>query len=285
MINQTDLKYFLELSNTLHLTRASERLGITQPALSHCLKRLENDLGQDLFIRSKKGVSLTAAGTRLKASAQEMIQQWENLKQNILNDIENPQGVIRLGCHSAVAQYILPPFFGTFLKKYPSIEVQLTHGLSRHMTEQVVSSNLDIAFAVNPVAHPDLIIKEIARDEVCLWKAKKCQNSDVLIIEPSLLQTQDIMQKLNQKGFHFKRVIESASLEVIANLTAHGIGCGIVPERVLQIFDPQSYEKIKGAPQFSDKICLVYKQEFRKLKRGQVFIEEVINGTKVHSRV
>lgn len=279
MINQTDLKYFLELSQTLHLTRASERLGITQPALSHCVKRLESDLNCQLFLRSKKGVQLTQAGTKLKESANTMIQQWENLKQNISDDIETPQGVIKLGLHSAVAQYSLS-FLGSFLKKNPAIEVKLTHGLSRHMTEQVVSSNLDVAFAVNPVAHPDLIIKEICRDEVCLWKSKNCQNDDVLIIEPSLLQTQDILQKLNKKGFHFKRVIESASLEVIANLVAQGVGCGIVPERILQIYETTSYEKVKGAPQFSDKICLVYKQEFRKIKRGQIFIDSVIQNIK-----
>ncbi len=279
MINQTDLKYFLELSQTLHLTRASERLGITQPALSHCVKRLESDLNCQLFLRSKKGVQLTPAGTKLKQSANSMIQQWENLKQNISDDIETPQGVIKLGVHSAVAQYSLS-FLGSFLKKNPAIEVQLTHGLSRYMTEQVVSSVLDTAFAVNPAPHPDLIIKEICRDEVCLWKAKNCQNDDVLIIEPSLLQTQDILQKLNKKGFNFKRVIESSSLEVIANLVAHGVGCGIVPERVLQIYEQQSYEKVKGAPQFSDKICLVYKQEFRKVKRGQIFIESILHSLK-----
>ncbi|MCM2353090.1 MAG: LysR family transcriptional regulator [Pseudobdellovibrio sp.] len=277
MINQTDLKYFLELSQTLHLTRASERLGITQPALSHCVKRLESDLNCQLFLRSKKGVQLTPAGIRLKQSASSMIMQWENLKQNIADDIETPQGIIKLGCHSAVAQYILPSLLKTFLKKNPGIEVQLTHGLSRHMTEQVVSSVLDVAFAVNPVAHPDLIIKEICRDEVCLWKAKNCQNEDVLIIEPGLLQTQDILQKLNKKGFTFKRIIESSSLEVIAKLVAEGVGCGIVPERVLQSYELQSYEKVKAAPQFSDKICLVYKQEFRKIKRGQIFIESVLS--------
>lgn len=278
MINPTDLKYFLELSNTLHLTRASERLGITQPALSHCVKRLESELACQLFLRSKKGVQLTQAGIRLKQSANSMIQQWDNLKQNILNEIEAPQGVIKIGCHSAVAQYLLPTLLKKFLNKNPAIEIQLTHGLSRHMTEQVISSFLDVAVAVNPVAHPDLIIKEICRDEVCLWRAKNCLNDDVLIIEPSLLQTQDILQKLNKKGLHFKRIIESSSLEVIARLVSEGVGLGILPERVLHIHTSQNCEKVKAAPQFSDKICLVYKQEFRKIKRGQLFIENVITN-------
>lgn len=278
MINQTDLKYFIELSQTLHLTRAAERLGITQPALSHCLKRIENELDCELFIRSKKGVQLTAAGIKLQSSAAELIHQWDIVRNTVHDEIHVAQGIIKLGCHSAVAQYLLPGFLGQFLQKNSAVEIQLIHGLSRHMTEQVVSSGIDAAFAINPIPHPDLIIKEIGRDEVCLWKSKNCVNSDILIIEPSLLQTQDILHKLQKKGFNFKRKIESSSLEVIANLVAQGVGCGILPERVLQTFETGRYEKIKNAPQFSDRICLVYKQEFRKLKRGQVFIEAAMKA-------
>ena len=76
MINQTDLKYFVEVAKSLHLTRAAERLGVTQPALSHCLKRLEAETKTVLFIRSKKGVSLTRSGQRLADQAIELIEKW-----------------------------------------------------------------------------------------------------------------------------------------------------------------------------------------------------------------
>ena len=69
MINSDDLKYFIELAKTQHVTRASERLGISQPALSHCINRLETEMGCDLFIRSKKGVTLNANGQRLFQSS------------------------------------------------------------------------------------------------------------------------------------------------------------------------------------------------------------------------
>ncbi|MES3037027.1 MAG: LysR family transcriptional regulator [Bdellovibrionota bacterium] len=275
MINQTDLRYFLELAQTLHLTRAAERIGITQPALSHCLKRIETDLNTQLFIRSKKGVELTSAGIKLKQSATELIQNWETLRFAIQADTEEIQGVIKLGCHTAVAQYLLPKVLSELLKENPRIDLQLTHGLSRHMTEQVVSSALDVAVAVNPVPNPDLIIKELCKDEVCLWQANNLKNPEVLILEPGLLQTQDILRKLRKSGITFNRIIESASLEVIASFVAQGMGCGILPERVLQTHERGKYEKVKGTPHFIDKICLVYKKEFRQLKRGQVFIKKM----------
>ena len=275
MISQTDLKYFLELAKTQHLTRAAERLAVTQPALSHSLKRLEAEVGCALFIRSKKGMMLTAAGEKLRSSADDLLQRWQEIKSSALSEVEKEQGFIRLGCHTAVAQYALKEILPQFLRQYPQVQFQLQHGLSRHMTEQVISSALDVAFAVNPVEHPDLIIKEICEDEVCLWKAKGCQNEDVLFVDSNLLQVQSILSRLQKKGWHFKRVIESSSLEVISNLVASKAGYGIVPSRVLQQFKESQLEKVKDSPVFHDKICLVYKNEFRQQRRGQVFLEAV----------
>jgi DNA-binding transcriptional LysR family regulator len=276
MINQADIKYFIELTKTQHLTRAAERLGITQPALSHCIKRIENELNTTLFLRSKKGMALTSAGQLLLKSSQNLIQSWDQLLSRVHDEEKIPKGLIRFGCHSAVAQYILPLFMKDFLKQYPRIDFELQHGLSRYMTEQVVSGVLDMAVAVNPIENPDLIIKEIYKDEVCLWKSKSCINIDVLICEPNLLQTKNIIEKMRKRKIEFSRIIESPSLEVIANLVSHGAGCGILPERVLNFFDVHKHEKIKDSPIFFDRICLVYKREFKNTLRGRILIDFLI---------
>ncbi len=273
MINQTDLKYFIELTKTLHVSRAAERLGVTQPTLSHCLKRLEEETGTELFVRSKKGLSITAAGQRLSEQAGQLVSQWDELMRSVKNETENVSGLIRLGLHAAVAQYTLPQLLPIFLKSYPEISLALAHGLSRHMTEDVISNKLDIAFAVNPVAHPDLIIKDIVQDRVTLWKSKKCVNLDVLFVEPNMLQTQDILRRLHKKGIRFARVIESDSLAVIAQLVSSGAGLGILPEKVVKAIADDNVVTVKEAPEFHDRICLIYKQEFRRLKRGQTFID------------
>lgn len=275
MINQTDLKYFLELSRTLHVSRAAERLGMTQPALSHCLKRIEQETKLALFIRTKKGLFLTDAGRRLADRAEELIQKWDDVLLAAQNEVQKVAGLIRFGCHSAVAQYTLPLFLADFLKQYPELTLQLSHGLSRHMAEDVISQKLDAAFVVNPVPHLDLIIKEISRDRVTIWKSKTCVNRDVLIVEPSLLQTQELQRKLQKKNNPFTRIIESSSLEVIAQLVINGVGCGILPERVVKAFGGEQIQALKDAPEFHDRMCLVYKSEFRKSRRGQALIEAV----------
>lgn len=277
MINQNDLVYFLELVKTKHVSRAAERLGVTQPTLSHCMKRLENEVGTILFIRTKKGIELTPAAERLRLSAEELLVKWNEVVKSATDEVDEAKGLIRVGVHTAVAQYMLPQILPQFLKEYPEIQISLEHGLSRHMTEKVISSQIDLGFVVNPVDHPDLVIKELILDRVTLWRSKNVINNEVLIVEPNLLQSQNLLQKMSKKGLNFKRTIESASLEVIAQLLQSGVGAAILPERVMRAFCDVSVVAVKDAPEISDRICMVYLQKFRKLKRGQVFIDHVKN--------
>ena len=163
MINQNDLKYFIELVKSLHVSRAAERLGVTQPTLSHCLKRLEAETKTQLFLRSKKGLTLTDSGRRLSERSAELIQKWDEVLLSAQNEVEKIAGTIRLGCHSAVAQYTLHLFLGDFLKQFSEVTVNLSHGLSRHIAEDVISQKLDIAFVVNPMAHPDFDFQRVTR--------------------------------------------------------------------------------------------------------------------------
>lgn len=273
MISSSDLKYFMEIARWGHLSRAAERLGISQPALTHSLKRIEISLGLELFIRSKKGMRLTQAGQRLFVSGEKLIEQWDAVIRSARNDEQTVSGVLRLGCHSAVAQYTLPKFFPKFLKTFPRIEVRHTHGLSRHMAEAVISDRLDVAIVVNPFSHPDLIIRELCRDVISLWKSTDCKNPKLLMLEPSLFQTQDILKKLNSKQWPFEQTLESPSLDVLAHLLKAGTGYAILPARVVASLGAKNIIEEKNGPHFVDRICLVYKPPFKRTQLGQTFID------------
>jgi DNA-binding transcriptional LysR family regulator len=120
-----------------------------------------------------------------------------------------------------------------------------------------------------------LVIKEILKDRVTFWQSKSNLNQDVLIYDPSLIQSQSLMKKLSSKKIHFKRKVESSSLEVIAQLVMAGGGYGLLPERVMQAFATSNIVTLTNAPSFQDRICLVFKPEFRKMKKGQALIEAV----------
>lgn len=276
MLSAHDLNVFLELCQSKNLTRASEKLGLSQPALSHALKRLEEKLGTALFERSKNGLRLTRPGERLEHKGRALLAEWDSVHHYVREEENQVSGVYKIGCHPSVAIYSLPHFLPDLLRDFPLIDLRLVHGLSRTIAEQVISHKLDLGIVVNPPRHPDLVIKELCQDEVSVWVSKKKERSPVIICDPNLLQTQWVLRQLEKVGLRFSRTIHSSNLEVISHLVASGCGAGILPTRVVRTVVPDTLVLAHPkAPRFTDKICLIYRPELKKNLGGRSLIERV----------
>lgn len=108
--NASELQYFLEVIQTRNISRAAERLGITQPTLSLSIRKLEETMSVTLLVRSKTGVQPTKAGTRFAGHARLLLDQWEKVRAETLREESEIRGRFTIGCHVAVAQYSLPYF-------------------------------------------------------------------------------------------------------------------------------------------------------------------------------
>ncbi len=259
-----EISYFLEVAQTLNISRAAERLGITQPTLSLSVQRLEHGLGTPLLVRSKSGVRLTRAGVRFASEAKVLLEQWERLRAQALSEESEVRGSVSIGCHPAVAMYSIGSFAGELMREHPDLELNFYHDLSRKITERVISFELDCGIVVNPVQHPDLRIALLCHDEVTLWHGPGAYAADVLICDPNLLQSQALISKSKKWGdeTQFRRMINSSSLEVIARLAAVGAGVAILPGRVAR---RDGHLKLKPllakGPTVDDKICLIYRPD------------------------
>lgn len=278
----TDLLYFVEVANLLNLSRAAECLGISQPSLTLAMQRLETCIGVPLLNRHKRGVSLTKAGKQLLVHTRQLIQQWDSIKSETLSSMHAVQGSFTLGCHTSVALYSLPLFLADLLEKNPKLEIKLKHDASRKITEQVINLAIDVGIVVNPVKHPDLIIKKLADDKISLWQGKtsnQIQNihSDrtLLICDPDLLQTQAILKKLKKQNIHYTQLITTNSLEVAADLAKSGAGIAILPGRVAETRD---LIPVPRSPVHADEVCLLYRGEHRSIKAIQVITQAIKNA-------
>lgn len=278
-----DINYFIEVASTKNISRAAERLGITQPSLSSAIKRLEDSMGTQLLTRSRSGVQLTKAGVELQTKGRLLLLNWEQLKTEITRREETVAGQYVLGCHPSVALYTLPHFLPDLMQKYPELEIKLVHDLSRKITEGVISYNIDFGLVVNPVKHPDLVIRELCQDEVGFWVAKKPTEAQdpnsqksTLICDPNLQQTQKLLIDLGKKKIHFNRTIHSTNLEVITDLTMGGAGVGILPQRVATRHKSFGLQTIKGNfPTFKDRVCLIYRADTQKTKARDVILKSI----------
>ena len=155
-----EITYFIETLQTGSVSRAAERLGLSQPALSQALKRFEERLGTQLLIRSKSGVQPTQAGKQLALRARGLLRDWDMLRTEALRSSQEITGRFTLGCHVSVARYTLTHFLPQLLAKHPLLEIRLEHDLSRRISERVISCEIDFGIVVNPVGHPDLVFTE-----------------------------------------------------------------------------------------------------------------------------
>lgn len=282
MPSPSDLTYFLEVAGTANLSRAAERIGISQPSLTLAIQRLEDSVGVPLLLRSKKGVTLTPAGKQLATHTRHLLQEWESVRSKALDTHEKVTGNITIGAHPSVAMYSLPFFLPELLDSYPDLQIKLIHDHSRKITEQVASMQIELGIVVNPSRHPDLVIKTLCHDEVTLWtgpKAFNTQNSDkqegVLVCDPDLIQSQELVKKLKRSGLKFKRYLTTSNLEVATSLTAVGAGIGILPGRVATKDKSLKLKKLPKAPFYRDEICVVYRVENRNVRSIQKVIEMI----------
>ena len=276
-----DITYFLEVANTQNISRAAERLGIAQPSLSSAIKRVEDSIGVPLFVRNRNGVKLTKGGIELLNKSRTLLSSWEQLKFDINSKHNSVNGHFILGCHPSVALFTLSHFFPKLTNKYKELDIQLEHGLSRKITEKIISFEFDFGIVVNPISHPDLVITELCKDEVSFWKTKNknFNNSDVLICDPELLQSQKLLSELNKKKILYKRTIHSNNLEVVAELTKSGVGVGLLPKRVATKNKGHNLELLNpDLPKFKDRICLVYRADFQKTAAAKEIIKVIREG-------
>lgn len=280
MINTTDLRYFLKTAQELHLTKAAKILGISQPALSHSLKRLEEELNNSLFLRRKKGLILTDAGLFLRDQGQRIIEDLDSAANFLLSGKKSEHKTFSMGLHPSVGGYVLP-----FLYKLEmDIKLNYSFGLSREVTQMVMEGKLDCAIAINPYAHPNLIISSLSEDQFTLWSPKKKgHNTKNLFYDPNLYQSHFILRQMEKKGIRFENTVELTQMDLMARLLYEGAGSAILPAKVVNA-QSESAKNVKEHTNeikpFKDRICFVYSEESKykdELKKIKIIIAGILN--------
>ncbi len=143
------LKYFLAVARFGNITKAAEELHLTQPTLSRQLTDLENELGCQLFVRGKRHIVLTEAGSFLQARAQEIIQLADKTTAQLARNDELIAGDIYIGCGETEAMREVTAALAKVRKNYPQIRFHLVSGNEASITDKLQKGLLDFDHWLN----------------------------------------------------------------------------------------------------------------------------------------
>ena len=238
-------RIFYVVANNGNITKASEELNISQPAISKSIKNLEEQLGGTLFVRTKRGVILTEEGKEFYKYIKQAIEYINNAESKFTDLINLETGSIRIGISTTLTKEFLLPYIEEFHEKYPKIDIQIDTNVSTellyklrnglldivilHMIDKKYDDDIEITkckevtdcFAVNK-NYKELIDKEISIKEL---------NNYPLILQPKGSNTRKFLEEFAiNNGVTLHPNMELAGYTLVVEFTKIGLGVGYINE-------------------------------------------------------
>ena len=236
-------RIFYVVANHCNITKASEELSISQPAISKSIKNLEEQLGGQLFVRTKRGVVLTEEGKEFYNYIKQAIEYINNAENKFTDLINLETGCIKIGISTTLTKEFLLPYLEEFHSLYPKIDIQIITNLTSDLMPKLKNGLIDIVilnlndknygndidiikcrkindcFVVNN-KYKDLTLKEVSIKDL---------NNYPLILQAKGSNTREFLDNIaRENGVVLKPNIELASYSLVVEFSKIGLGIGYV---------------------------------------------------------
>ena len=254
------LRYFSAVADYLNYSEASRHLHVAQPAISQTILDLEEEIGAKLFLRNKRSVQLTAAGTAFLGEVENILKRSDEAKRVAQRAARGEVGILRIGFITSAIAPIFPLVVQTYLHRYPEVELQLHHmtadeqlaafdqgmidlGLSRALPrerrsqfeeELVYTDHLEALF---PQRHPRAKEKIIKLEELASEPFVLLHRSEA----PSLFD--DVVSSCRRAGFSPNVRHEPDRMSTVFVLVECGLGISLVPSDVRGFERPKTVRR------------------------------------------
>lgn len=244
--------YFITIVEVGSLSKAAEKLFVSQPSLSQYLKKLETSLDVELFDHTTSPLQLTFAGEKYYQAALQLRQLEENTQKELKDISDQVSGRLRLGIAFWRSACMLPEIFPLFHEKYPNIELELLEGRSIQMRSALMEGKIDVAVMnLSKVLNTtDLTSVSIFEEKILLAvpsnhpeylkyvNTKKNHTNPLFLLKripllstkPGQNLTTIVNYVLSKNNIEANVILETGNLTTAINLVATGLGCAFVPE-------------------------------------------------------
>ncbi len=200
------LKAFCLLAEMKSFSKAAEAKFITQSAMSHLIKNLEDELGVRLVNRHSRTISLTPAGRVFYQHAKRILALYREMEDDVYRIARKVKGALYLGATPTVATYLLPQVFYSFLKKYPEVTMELTVASTEKVIGLLEKGTIDLGVVEGNIKNTTVSSEELAEDEIVVIASDDNPLTEKDEIAPDDLLTQPFI--MPEKGSGLREFIE-----------------------------------------------------------------------------
>ncbi|MEH7073481.1 LysR family transcriptional regulator [Neobacillus drentensis] len=273
------LRYFITVAEHLNFTKAANQLFVAQSAISHQIADLEEQLGVKLFIRNKRSVQLTPAGSVFLKEAVEIIEKTNGAIEKAKQTDAGIIGSLSIGFLTVHVRSFLPDLIKQFRALYPKVELHLNHLPSKMLKETLEEGEIDLAFTLPAGLHriEEIEIQTVAKEPYCIVMHKnhplsskeKIKLSD-LATEPFIIHNRHaspvgsydfIVHLCEQSGFTPRIVNQPRFVDSVPILVESEMGISILPKSFEAFASASlSFIEIEGAKNHDCELVAAWKK-------------------------
>lgn len=240
-MNLRDLRYLVALADSGNFARAAGACHVSQPTLSMQIKKLEDELGVQLFERTSKRVVATAAAKEIIAQARVVLAETDQLRALARGAVDPFVGALRLGVIPTLGPYLLPHLLPKLRAAYPQLRLYVREALTAELLAQLRAGKLDAGLVALPIDDHGLENAPLFREPFVaalpashpLAKKKKLRQSDLAGEQILLLEEGHCLRDQTLAVCGARRGAEddypATSLETLRQMVAAGIGITLMP--------------------------------------------------------
>ncbi len=265
-MNMRNFEYLVQAAELEHFGRAAARCQVSQPTLSLQIRKLEKQLGVEIFHRKRRGVQLTPAGREVTEQAKNILREYERLCSLGRRARHPEESQLWLGVFPTIAPYLLPRVLPRLHKRCPRLQLRLVEEKTPRLYDKLRAGRIDAALLALPVTVAGLASTEILREPFLLAVHRQhplagrrrvqlrelCEHRLLLLEEGHCLREQ-ALEVCRANGITEDGEFRATSLETLKQMVAAGAGITLAPKmaadrhpniRYIPLFNPTPSRRV-----------------------------------------
>lgn len=254
-MEMNQLRYMVALARTGNFSRAAELCNVSQPSLSQQIQKLEDELGERLFDRMKRQTKLTPHGKAFLPRAIFILEEADTALREASEARSLISGTCTIGVLPTIAPYLLPGTIANFARKYPGVEIVVQEDTTAQLLRQLLTYEIEIAFASHPIQDSRFEIKELFAEELFLalppghplakkraLSAAHLKGERFIIMREEHCLGDQVLGFCEQLDIKPTISFRSAQLETVHALVSAGLGLSLIPAMAARVKRPDALE-------------------------------------------